>query len=100
MSDSLNNFATSSGVVVRPVVPVLSLIGLIFVAAKVFGFISWSWWLVLLPFYGLWALVFGIGLLILAGVAVFSAFVRIVASVAEALRKRRIKKANKAASAR
>jgi uncharacterized membrane protein len=100
MSDSLNNFAASSGVVIRPVLPVLSLIGLIFVTAKVFGFISWPWWLVLLPFYGLWALVFGIGLLILAGGAIFAAFVWIVVSVAEALRKRRIRKANKATSAR
>jgi len=27
----------------------LGLLSLLFVAAKLFGFISWSWWLVLLP---------------------------------------------------
>lgn len=29
----------------------LSILGCIFVIAKLFGFITWSWWLVLLPFY-------------------------------------------------
>lgn len=30
----------------------LGLLGLILVLAKLFGFITISWWLVLLPFYG------------------------------------------------
>jgi hypothetical protein len=29
----------------------LTILGVIFVLAKLFGLITWSWWLVLLPFY-------------------------------------------------
>jgi len=32
-------------------------LGLIFLTLKLTRAISWSWWLVLLPFYGPWALV-------------------------------------------
>lgn len=31
---------------------VFGLLGVLFVALKLLGFIDWSWWLVLLPFYG------------------------------------------------
>ncbi len=33
-------------------------LGFFFVALKLTGQIDWSWWLVLLPFYGQWVLVF------------------------------------------
>lgn len=29
-----------------------SIIGIIFIVCKIFGVINWSWWLVLLPFWG------------------------------------------------
>ena len=31
---------------------VFGLLGVLFVGLKLTGFIAWSWWLVLLPFYG------------------------------------------------
>jgi hypothetical protein len=31
---------------------IFGLLGVIFVCAKLFGYIAWSWWLVLLPIYG------------------------------------------------
>lgn len=33
-----------------------TVVGLIFVVLQLIGSIDWSWWLVLLPFYGPWAL--------------------------------------------
>lgn len=30
---------------------ILGLLGVLFVALKLTGYIAWSWWLVLLPFY-------------------------------------------------
>ena len=41
-----------------------TLLGLIFVTLKLTGHITWSWWLVTLPFWGGLALVFGIALII------------------------------------
>ena len=32
--------------------PVTSILGLIFITMKLTNYIDWSWWLVLLPFYG------------------------------------------------
>ena len=29
----------------------LAFIGTVFIIAKLFGWIAWSWWLVLIPFY-------------------------------------------------
>lgn len=46
----------------------LSILTLIFVVAKILGFLSWSWWLVFLPIWGfllLLALVFVIAVIIL-----------------------------------
>lgn len=46
----------------------LSILTLIFVVAKILGFLSWSWWLVFLPIWGfllLLALVFIIAMIIL-----------------------------------
>jgi len=33
--------------------PILGILGLIFVLAKLGGYITWSWWVVLLPLYPL-----------------------------------------------
>ena len=33
----------------------LGALGVLFVALKLIGIITWSWWLVLLPFYGVFA---------------------------------------------
>lgn len=43
----------------------LTILGFIFVIARILGLIDWSWWLVLLPIYGPTALVIGIILLVL-----------------------------------
>jgi len=45
-----------------------AVLGVFFVVLKLFGVIAWSWWLVLLPFYGLIllfliAVVFGLSIL-------------------------------------
>jgi hypothetical protein len=42
-----NTTSTSSGGL-----GLLSVLGIIFVVLKLVGVIDWSWWLVLLPFYG------------------------------------------------
>lgn len=34
----------------------LSLLGVVFITLKLCNVITWSWWLVLLPLYGGWAL--------------------------------------------
>ncbi len=43
-------------------VGIFGLLGILFVALKLLGYITWSWWLVLLPFYGGLAVVAFIGL--------------------------------------
>ena len=37
---------------------------ILFVGLKLTGYIDWSWWLVLLPFYWFWALLLTTGLLV------------------------------------
>lgn len=32
-------------------------LGILFIALKLTGFINWSWWLVLLPIYGVYAVI-------------------------------------------
>jgi hypothetical protein len=52
----------------------LGVLGLIFIVLKLVGVIAWSWWLVLLPFYGglvLLALIF-----VVAALAAFKAVTR------------------------
>lgn len=44
---------------------VLGLLGVLFVALKLTGFIDWSWWYVTLPFWGGLAVVLSIGLVAL-----------------------------------
>lgn len=53
-----NSSSSSSGGI-----GVLGLLGLVFVVLKLTGFISWSWWWVTLPFWGVLALILGIAAL-------------------------------------
>lgn len=46
-------------------VGLLGLLTVLFVGLKLTGFISWSWWLVLLPLYGPVALVLGVAAIIM-----------------------------------
>lgn len=47
--------------------PILSILGLIFITLKLIGYINWSWWYVLMPFW----LPIVVGLLIITLIAVF-----------------------------
>ena len=55
MSD---NNTSSSGI------DVLGLLGVVFVTLKLLGVIDWSWWWVTLPFWGGFALITAIGIVI------------------------------------
>lgn len=72
---NLKRGAAVSNVVVRRGMGPLGVLGIIFVLCKIFqiGVVAtWSWWLVLLPFYVGFLISFGLLALILAvGVAVF-----------------------------
>ena len=48
----------------------LLLTGLVFVVLRILGFIKWSWWLVMLPWWGGLLSVFAIFLFILIGVTI------------------------------
>jgi hypothetical protein len=41
-----------NSVEVRQSFPILGILGIVFVTLKLCGVINWSWWWVLLPFYG------------------------------------------------
>lgn len=56
--------------------PLLSVLGVLFIALKLTGVIAWSWWLVLLPFYFWLAVLFG-------GTAIAVIFVFVVSAAAE-----------------
>jgi hypothetical protein len=43
----------------------LAFIGAVFIIAKLFGWIAWSWWLVLIPFYPI-AFIYGVAIVIVA----------------------------------
>ena len=45
----------------------LGLLGIIFITLKLCGVIEWSWWLVLLPLYGPFAVVVALALLFFGG---------------------------------
>lgn len=53
---------------------VFTLLGLIFVTLKLTGHITWSWWLVTLPFWGGLALVLSIALIALLLTLIFALF--------------------------
>ena len=60
-------------VVVKPVIPVIGLLGLILVLAKVFGYTQLSWWWVTAPFWGPPVFALGVCAIILAlGIIVVS----------------------------
>lgn len=64
MSNQATATATSGGT------SIVGLLGIVFVVLKLTGVIDWSWWLVLLPFYGgllLLLAIAGIGLLVYGG---------------------------------
>lgn len=52
MITKTKNTQTSSGI------GFLGLLGILFIGLKLTGYITWSWWLVLLPIYGGIALIF------------------------------------------
>ena len=43
----------------------LAFIGAVFIIGKLFGWIAWSWWLVLIPFYPI-AFIWGVVIVIVA----------------------------------
>lgn len=43
----------------------LAFIGAVFIIAKLFGWIAWSWWVVLIPFYQI-AFIWGVEIVIVA----------------------------------
>jgi hypothetical protein len=57
----------------------LGLLGLLFVALKLTGYISWSWWYVTLPFWGGFAL----GFALVFGIAVISLLFLVIVSLIE-----------------
>ena len=57
MSNKSSSSSSSSGV------SIFGLLGLLFIGLKLTGHIGWSWWLVLLPFYGFLILIIVVALL-------------------------------------
>ena len=50
----------------------LGLLGVVFITLKLCKVISWSWWLVLLPFYGVFAILIVLLLLYILGYVFFN----------------------------
>ena len=50
----------------------IGILGIVFVVLKLVGVITWSWWLVLLPFY--------VGFLLLSGIALVYALILMIGS--------------------
>jgi hypothetical protein len=55
----MSNSETTSGL------SVLTILGLIFVTLKLMGYITWSWWWVTLPFWGIIAILLVIAIVAL-----------------------------------
>ena len=53
----------------------LGLLGIVFIVLKLQGVIDWSWWWVLVPFWGPFALLPAIGVVALVGYILFLAWV-------------------------
>lgn len=51
--------------------PIFGILGLIFITLKLTGYIAWSWWWVLAPFWAPFAVVLVIALLVALAVAIF-----------------------------
>lgn len=58
--------------VAGPSVPILGLLGVVFVTLKLLGHITWSWWWVTAPFWGPLALWLVLVTLVLIGIAGFT----------------------------
>ena len=54
--------------------PILGLLGILFIGLKLTGYITWSWWWVLSPFWGPWAVV-GLGIV---GFLLILAFLKVI----------------------
>ena len=67
MSENSSSSSSSGGI------GVLGLLGVLFVALKLTGVITWSWWLVTLPFWGAAALIIVVLLLALIGFMIAAA---------------------------
>jgi hypothetical protein len=65
----MNNSSSSGGGI-----GVLTLLGVLFVALKLTGFIHWSWWYVTMPFWGGFAIFLAIMLMVLLLAFVAAAF--------------------------
>lgn len=52
----------------------IGLLGIVFIVLKLTGFINWSWWLVLLPFYGGFALLAVVMLIALLFISLYEFF--------------------------
>jgi len=68
--------------------PLFGILGLIFITLKLTGYIAWSWWWVLSPFWIPFALVLGIFVLALIGVTGATA-------LSDRKRKQKLKQSNK-----
>ena len=55
---------------------ILGVLGIVFVVLKLVGVIDWSWWWVTAPFWGGFALLFGILLFVGVGVGIAGLFSR------------------------
>lgn len=65
----------------RPLLSIGTVLTVIFVIAKIAGYITWPWWLVLIPLWGPIALVLGIWLLFLIGALLFMGICGAVAGI-------------------
>ena len=64
----------NSNKVYAPIFPILGVLGLIFITLKLCGVISWSWWWVLAPFWGPFALIIAVLLFSLIVIGLAEAF--------------------------
>jgi hypothetical protein len=56
---------------------IAGLLGVAFVVLKLIGIINWSWWFVLLPFYGMIALIIAIWFIIFIVAVIFKGIERL-----------------------
>lgn len=74
MSSSSNASANATATATASF-PIFGILGIVFVTLKLMGITAvatWSWWLVLLPFYGPWVLLIGFLFLIIVMIAIAS----------------------------
>lgn len=54
--------------------PIFHILGLIFITLKLTGYITWSWWWVLAPFWGPVAFIVIVGLIVAIGAMILAFF--------------------------